>query len=77
LADRQTVVPALATKVVDRIGAGDAFLSLAAVCHGAGVDPELASFLGSVSAALDVQIVGNSEPIDPIALHKYVVSLLK
>mgnify|MGYP001993448255 CR=1 FL=1 len=74
---RPSIVPALATKVVDRVGAGDAFLSLAAICHGAGVDPELASFLGSVSAALDVQIIGNSEPIDPIALHKYIVSLLK
>jgi len=71
------VVPALASRVVDRVGAGDAFLSLAAICHAAGVDPELASFAGSVSAALHIQIVGNSETIDPAALYKYIVSLLK
>ena len=70
-------VPALASKIVDRVGAGDAFLSLAAPCLAAGVDREIATFLGSVSAALDVQIVGTSEPVDPISLAKYVISLMK
>ena len=70
-------VPALSTKVVDRIGAGDAFLSLAGLCAARNLDLEVTAFIGSVAAAMDVQIVCNREPIDPVALHKYVATLLK
>ena len=70
-------VPALSTRVVDRIGAGDAFLSLAGLCAAKGLEAEVAAFVGSVAAAMDVQIVCNREPVDPIALNKYVATLLK
>lgn len=70
-------VPALSSRVIDRIGAGDAFLSLSALCLGKGLDPEVAAFVGSVAAAMDVQIVCNREPIDPVGLKKYVSTLLK
>ncbi|MHB1938923.1 MAG: PfkB family carbohydrate kinase [Acidobacteriaceae bacterium] len=70
-------VPALSTKVVDRIGAGDAFLSLAGLCLGAGLPSDVAAFVGSVAAALDVQIVCNREPVDPTGLNKYIATLLK
>lgn len=70
-------VPALATKVVDRVGAGDAFLSLAGLCLGGGLPAEVAAFVGSAAAALDVQIVCNREPVSPIGLNKYITTLLK
>lgn len=70
-------VPALSSRVIDRIGAGDAFLSLSALCLGKRLDAEVAAFVGSVAAAMDVQIVCNREPIDPIDLKKYVSTLLK
>lgn len=70
-------VPALSTKVVDRIGAGDAFLSLAGICLGGSLPSEVAAFVGSAAAALDVQIVCNREPVNPISLNKYVTTLLK
>lgn len=70
-------VPALATRVVDRIGAGDAFLSLASICLAKGFDAQLAAFIGSVAAAMDVQIVCNREPVSPVGLNKYVSTLLK
>jgi sugar/nucleoside kinase (ribokinase family) len=70
-------IPALSSRVVDRIGAGDAFMSLAGPCMGAGLPPELAVFAGSLSAALDVQIVCNREPVDPILFFKYATTLLK
>lgn len=70
-------VPALAINVVDRIGAGDAFLSLAGVCLGGGINPALAAFVGSAAAALDVQIVCNRESINPGSLFKYLTTLLK
>ncbi|MBF0155264.1 MAG: adenylyltransferase/cytidyltransferase family protein [Magnetococcales bacterium] len=70
-------VPALSTRVVDNIGAGDAFLSLAGLAIGGGLNPELALFLGSAAAALDVQIVCNREPVRPVHLFKYINTLLK
>jgi rfaE bifunctional protein kinase chain/domain/rfaE bifunctional protein nucleotidyltransferase chain/domain len=70
-------VPALSTRVVDRIGAGDAFLSLAGLCAAKGLGAEVAAFVGSVAAALDVQIVCNREPVSPVGLRKYISTLLK
>ena len=70
-------VPALSSRVIDRVGAGDAFLSLAALCLGKGVAADAAAFIGGVAAAMDVQIVCNREPIDPTGLRKYVSTLLK
>ena len=70
-------VPALATRVIDRIGAGDAFLSIAGLCVAKGLDAKVAAFVGSVAAAMDVQIVCNREPINPVGLNKYVSTLLK
>ena len=69
--------PILSTKVLDRIGAGDTFLSLTGLCLGGGVAPEIALFTGSAAAALDVQIVCNREPINPVNLYKYISTLLK
>ncbi len=70
-------VPALSSRVIDRIGAGDAFLSLSSICLGKGVDPQIAAFVGSVAAAMDVQIVCNRDPIDQVSLKKYISTLLK
>ncbi len=70
-------IPAISTKVVDRIGAGDAFLSISALCLAKKMKPELSAFLGSIAAALDVQIVCNRDFIDPVAVKKYVTTLFK
>lgn len=70
-------IPALSTKVVDRIGAGDAFLSLASLCLSTKSSAELAAFVGSAAAAIDVQIVCNREPIEQSGLFKYITTLLK
>ena len=70
-------VPALSTKVLDRIGAGDAFLALAGLCVGGGLPSEVAAYVGSASAALDVQIVGNRTAVDSATLFKYITTLLK
>lgn len=69
--------PILSTKVLDRIGAGDTFLSLASLCLGGGLKSDIALFVGSAAAALDVQVVCNREPVTPVNLYKYVNTLLK
>jgi rfaE bifunctional protein nucleotidyltransferase chain/domain len=69
--------PILSTKVLDRIGAGDTFLSLAGLCLGGGLKSDIALFVGSAAAALDVQVVCNREPVTPVNLYKYINTLLK
>ena len=70
-------IPILSTKVLDRVGAGDAFLSLAGLCLGGDLDSDIALFVGSAAAALDVQVVCNRESISPVNLYKYINTLLK
>ncbi|MBF0160112.1 MAG: adenylyltransferase/cytidyltransferase family protein [Magnetococcales bacterium] len=67
----------LSSRVVDRIGAGDAFLAIASLCLAGGMPADAALFLGSTAAALDVQVVCNRETISPVNLFKYVTTLLK
>jgi rfaE bifunctional protein nucleotidyltransferase chain/domain len=70
-------VPALSSRVIDRVGAGDAFLSLASLCMAGGLSFEVSNFAGSVAAAMDVQIVCNRNPIDRVNFKKYVSTLFK
>jgi len=70
-------VPALATRVVDRVGAGDAFLSLAALCAAQGAPADIAGFFGAMAAAHAVAGVGNKESVDSLTLERHIESLLK
>jgi rfaE bifunctional protein kinase chain/domain/rfaE bifunctional protein nucleotidyltransferase chain/domain len=69
--------PALATSVVDPIGAGDAFFAFTASLLAKRVPQDLAVFIGNAVGALAVQIVCNREPVDPVYLKKFITSLLK
>ena len=62
---------------LDRIGAGDTFLSLAGICLKGGLPGEVALFVASAAAALDVQVICNRESITPVNLFKYITTLLK
>ncbi|MBL4761325.1 MAG: adenylyltransferase/cytidyltransferase family protein [Gammaproteobacteria bacterium] len=70
-------IPALSSKVVDRVGAGDSFLALSGLCLAGGLPAETALIIGSAAAALDVQIVCNREPVKANILFKYLQTLLK
>jgi sugar/nucleoside kinase (ribokinase family) len=56
---RSEYVPALATHSVDPLGAGDALLAAASLTLAAGGSLQAAAYLGSLSAALEVQSLGN------------------
>ncbi len=70
-------VPSFAQKVVDRVGAGDAFFSVTALAAMQGASNELIGFLGNVVGSLAVEIVGNQKSIDALSVKKYIVSLMK
>lgn len=69
--------PAFSTVVVDRMGAGDAYFSITTPCVAENYPMDMVGFIGNAVGALDVQIIGNREPIDPVSLFKFVTTLLK
>ena len=69
--------PILSKEIVDRIGAGDAFLAVTAPCVAAGFPPDLVGFIGNAVGALAVRIVGNRTPVEATPLMKFITTLLK
>jgi rfaE bifunctional protein nucleotidyltransferase chain/domain len=69
--------PALAVKIVDRIGTGDALLSVTALAARLGAPMDLLCFLGNMAGALAVGTVGNKQPVDRESMERFAVSLLK
>lgn len=68
--------PVLSSRVVDTVGAGDAFFSYSAVCYAAGMPLDLVSFIGNAVGALAVQIVGNKKSVEKYELLEYVRAIL-
>jgi len=69
--------PAFSVRVVDAIGAGDAFFAYVAPCFAAGLPQDLVSFIGNAVGSLAVQIVCNREPVNFVDLNKFITRLLK
>jgi cytidyltransferase-like protein len=59
-------------RLVDAIGAGDAFLSYCAPAIAAGLPLDMAALLGNAAGALAVQIVGNRRPVRRQELIDYL-----
>ncbi len=70
-------VPAVAAQVVDRMGAGDAFLALTAICVAKKAPMEMVGFIGNVAGAQAVATIGHRKSIDRISLLKHAETLLK
>jgi rfaE bifunctional protein kinase chain/domain/rfaE bifunctional protein nucleotidyltransferase chain/domain len=69
--------PAFVNSPVDKVGAGDAMLSLTSLCLKNNFDPELALFIGSIAAAISIQGLGNKENVDFNKLDRIVEYLMK
>jgi rfaE bifunctional protein nucleotidyltransferase chain/domain len=70
-------IPAFARKVVDTVGAGDAFLSITAPLVAAGGAIDQVGFIGNVVGALKVEIVGHRQSVEKPAVIKGITALLK
>jgi sugar/nucleoside kinase (ribokinase family) len=70
-------VPAFSIRVVDRIGAGDAVLAIAAPCAALDVPPSALGFIANVVGAEACTIMGNRTFIEPSSLFRHITSLLK
>lgn len=72
-----TEPPALANQVVDRMGAGDAFISITALCVAQGAPMDVVGFIGNAVGAQAVATVGHRASLERIPLIKQIESLLK
>ncbi len=70
-------VPAFAGQVVDRVGAGDAFLSITSLCVVQESPMEIVGFIGNVVGAQAVATVGHRKSVERAALYKHIESLLR
>jgi rfaE bifunctional protein kinase chain/domain/rfaE bifunctional protein nucleotidyltransferase chain/domain len=52
--------PAFANKIVDKVGSGDAMLSIISLCLKLDLPSDLTLFLGSLAASVSVENIGNS-----------------
>jgi rfaE bifunctional protein kinase chain/domain len=71
------LTPVFSTKVVDTVGAGDAFFAFTAPCFAQGMPLDLVSFIGNAAGALAVQIVGNKKPVEKYELIEFIHTILK
>jgi sugar/nucleoside kinase (ribokinase family) len=70
-------IPAFTTRVIDTIGAGDAFLAITSPLVAVGLDMADVGFIGNAVGALKVNIVGHRQSIEPVSLLKFLTTLLK
>lgn len=70
-------VPVFSGKIVDTVGAGDAFFSITAPCAALDWTAEILAFVGNVVGALAVGIVCNRSSVEPKQLFRFATTLLK
>jgi len=70
-------VPVFSTKIIDTVGAGDAYFAITSTLDKLGFKPVEIGFIGNCVGALAVQIVGNKEPIEQQRLYKFMTAMLK
>jgi len=70
-------VPAFADRIIDRVGSGDAVLSLTSLCVAQRAPLEVVGFIGNAVGAQAVATIGNRKAIEPVQLFKFITSLLK
>ena len=69
--------PAFASKVVDKVGAGDTMLSIISMLLKINLNKNISLFLSSLGAALNVEEMSNKISINKTKLLKYFFHTIK
>jgi len=69
--------PIFSHRVVDTVGAGDAFFAFTAPCYAKGMPLDILSFIGNAVGALAVQIVCNKKSVEKFELLEFINTILK
>jgi rfaE bifunctional protein kinase chain/domain len=69
--------PIFSSKVIDTVGAGDAFFAYTAPCLALDMPLDLVSFIGNIVGNIAVQIVCNRRPVEKYEVLEFIRALLK
>jgi len=69
--------PALASRIVDRVGAGDAVFAVTSLLARIGAPMDIVAFVGNAAGAQAVADMGNRSTLDHVTLSKHLTALLK
>ena len=72
-----THIPAFTKRVVDTMGAGDAFFAITAPLAKTGTSIAEVGLIGSIAGAIKVGIVGHRDSVDKVSVVKALTALLK
>jgi rfaE bifunctional protein nucleotidyltransferase chain/domain len=72
-----TEVPALATQVVDRVGAGDAVLAVTSLLVAQDAPWDIVGFVGNLAGAQMVAELGNRVSVSKASIARHAISLMK
>lgn len=70
-------IPALATEIVDRVGAGDAVLAVTSLISALAAPPEVIGIVSNIVGAQAVGVVSNVSSVHRLPVIKAIESLLK
>ena len=69
--------PSFTNTAIDKVGAGDAMLSIMSICIKNKIPDDLSIFFGSIMGALSVQIIGNKKQVGIQKFIKTIQYILK
>lgn len=69
--------PAFASKIIDKVGSGDAMLAICSLAIKQKLDPHLVLFLGSLAASILVESTGNKENVSLKKLDRIIEYIFK
>ena len=69
--------PAFASKIVDKVGAGDAMLALLSATLRAGYDEKFSLLIGSLAAAHTVESIGTGNSVNKETILRTIQHILK
>ncbi len=69
-------IPCLSNKVVDRVGAGDAYFAITSLLARRGVEPEVLGLVGNAVGAQAVTVICNRSSTTPVPLYKFIKAIL-
>jgi bifunctional ADP-heptose synthase (sugar kinase/adenylyltransferase) len=69
--------PAFSNYAVDKVGAGDAMLSIISLAMSKKLDLDISLFLGSIAASINVKTLGNKTSVDFNEIDRIIQNLLK
>ena len=73
----ETHCPAFATKVIDRVGAGDTLLAITSLCYNSKIPEALTLFAGNLAAANFIAKMGTGNKINLDEITKSIIYLTK